>query len=130
MFGFTLFFLVIPLGFSVLIWFQYQSLKPAEAPDLPPLKIGMFALLSATLIWASVFLWLAVTNRNGGATLFGSPLSIPLLGVISWILCIAALICTFLRRKQAVKSRRLRNRIRLSSAFLMLIWLLFLLDVH
>lgn len=130
MFGFALVAFGIPLALAVVVWVRFLALDRDAPPHPWPLMLAVATISVSAAIWAFVLTWMSVANRNGGAILFGSPLSIPLLGLISWILCIAALICSFLHRKEAVNTRRLRNAIRLTSACLMLIWIMFLLDVH
>ena len=120
----------LPLGLTALAWVRFAALGRVGTPAPPPLEFGIAALSVAAGMWVFVCTWMATVNRNGGAFLFGSSVAMPLFGLISWIFCIAALICSFLRRKQDVNTRPLRNAIRLASACLMLIWLLFLLDVH
>jgi hypothetical protein len=123
-------FLGIPLWLVARAWVRYLGLGPLAAEEVLQMRAGLALVSVTTILWFAVLALITLEDYSAGAKSIARNLSPGAVGLVNLALCAGGLVCSFLGRRSARESVRLRNAIALCSGCLMFLWLFIAANPH
>lgn len=120
----------IPLWLLLRAWSRYFALDRSLGSAWLRMQTGLILVSVSTIMWIAVFALMILEDYNSEAKSIARNVSPGPLELINLLFCAGALVCSGFWRRSDPQSARLRGAIAVSSACLMLIWLILAANPH
>jgi hypothetical protein len=120
----------LPVWLLLRVWRRYVALRRAATPGSLQETIGAALLTLSASLWIAILALMILEDYAFAARALAQNLSVLKLGILNLFLCLGGFICSRLADKSPIEKLSFRRALGLASICLLLVWLLFMSNLH
>jgi hypothetical protein len=120
----------IPMWLALRAWSRYVEIQGKAVAEHSQMLVGFALITLSTAMWMAVLALMSLQDRNSLAKRIAVGTPPAAVGLVNFPFCIGGIVCSRLGRSSAHETIPLRKALASSGWFLMLLWLLLVLNPH